>query len=197
MVSALSVYDGVAPFPDAERPPQTSAQRAVQLSVTGLIVVGPFVGLAAAMWSFWGHGLNAVDLVLAVLFYALTGFGVTAGFHRCFTHGSFTARPALRAALALAGSMAFQGQVIGWVAIHRRPHAFTDCPGDPHSPYRSGTGPIGQLRGLAHAHVGWLFKDATTSPERYAPDLVADPVMRRISTAFPLLCVVSLALPAS
>ncbi len=197
MVSALSVYDGVAPFPDAERPPQTSAQRAVQLSVTGLIVVGPFVGLAAAMWSFWGHGLNAVDLVLAVLFYALTGFGVTAGFHRCFTHGSFTARPALRAALALAGSMAFQGQVIGWVAIHRRHHAFTDCPGDPHSPYRYGTGPIGQLRGLAHAHVGWLFKDATTSPERYAPDLVAEPVMRRISTAFPLLCVVSLALPAS
>src|SRR5581483_341105 len=102
---------------------------------------------------------------------------------------------ALRAALAIAGSMSFQGQVIGWVAIHRRHHAFADRPGDPHSPYRYGTGALGQLRGAAHAHVGWLFSTEATSAEHYAPDLVADPAMRRISSAFPLLCVLSLALP--
>ena len=85
--------------------------------------------------------------------------------------------------------------MIGWVAIHRRHHAFTDRPGDPHSPYRYGASLAGQLRGLAHAHVGWLLRDDPTPPGCYAPDLVADPALRRISAAFPALCAISLALP--
>jgi stearoyl-CoA desaturase (delta-9 desaturase) len=91
--------------------------------------------------------------------------------------------------------MSFQGGVIGWVAIHRRHHAFADRPGDPHSPYRYGTSLAGQLRGLAHAHTGWLLRDDPTPPERYAPDMTADPAMRAVSAAFPALCVLSLALP--
>jgi fatty-acid desaturase len=85
--------------------------------------------------------------------------------------------------------------VIGWVAIRRHHHAFTDRPGDPHSPYRYGDSVAGQLRGLAHAHAGWLLRDAPTRPSRYAPDMLADPAMRVISAAFPALCAVSLALP--
>jgi stearoyl-CoA desaturase (delta-9 desaturase) len=91
--------------------------------------------------------------------------------------------------------MAFEGDVTGWVATHRRHHAFTDRPGDPHSPYRYGTGVGGQLRGLLHAHVGWLFGKDPTSQQRFAPDMLADPAMRRISKAFPVLCLASLALP--
>jgi stearoyl-CoA desaturase (Delta-9 desaturase) len=193
---AESAYDGVAAFPGTEPSTRPRVQRLIQISVTGLIVFGPFAGLGVAIWSQWGRGLGALDLSLAVFFYLVTGFGVTAGFHRCFTHRGFTARPALRAVLAVAGSMSFQGEAIGWVAIHRRHHAFTDQPGDPHSPYRYGTGPLGQLRGVAHAHLGWLFGDEYTSPERYAPDLLADATMRRISRAFPLLCAASLILPA-
>ena len=87
--------------------------------------------------------------------------------------------------------------MIGWVAIHRRHHAFTDRPGDPHSPYRYGTSLRGQLRGLAHAHVGWLLRDDPTPAARYAPDLVADPAMRAVSAAFPALCAASLVLPAA
>jgi stearoyl-CoA desaturase (Delta-9 desaturase) len=125
----------------------------------------------------------------------ITGLGVTVGFHRLLTHRSFTAAPALRVALAIAGSMSFEGEVIGWVAIHRRHHAFSDRPGDPHSPYRYGTSVGGQLRGLAHAHAGWLLRDDPTPTARYAPDMVADPAMRAISAAFPALCALSLALP--
>jgi stearoyl-CoA desaturase (delta-9 desaturase) len=91
--------------------------------------------------------------------------------------------------------MAFQGGVIEWVATHRRHHAFTDRPGDPHSPYRYGTSPWAQARGLAHAHLGWLLGNDPTPTERYAPDLLRDPVMRRLQRAFPLLCVASLTLP--
>jgi hypothetical protein len=57
--------------------------------------------------------------------------GVTVGFHRLLTHRSFTGSRPLRVALAVAGSMSFQGEVIGWVAIHRRHHAFTDRPAPP------------------------------------------------------------------
>jgi stearoyl-CoA desaturase (Delta-9 desaturase) len=190
-----AVYDGSSSFPDSSPPAQAPAQRAIALAVTGLIVIGPVAGLVVAVWRLWGQDVGAADLGLLAFFYLVTGFGVTVGFHRGFTHRSFRARPALRVALAVAGSMSFQGNVIGWVATHRRHHAFTDEPGDPHSPYRYGTGPAGQLRGVLHAHVGWLFGNDPTSQERYAPDLQADPVMRRVSSAFPALCVVSLALP--
>jgi stearoyl-CoA desaturase (delta-9 desaturase) len=188
-------YDGTGPFPAAAAAAAAGGQRAGQVVVTGLIVVVPFAGLIAAVWLWWGHGVGWADVGLAVLFYLVTGFGVTVGFHRCLTHRSFTAAPALRAALAIAGSMAFEGDVTGWVATHRRHHAFTDRPGDPHSPYRYGSGLAGQLRGLLHAHVGWLFGNDPTPQQRYAPDMLASRSMRRVSRAFPALCGLSLALP--
>jgi stearoyl-CoA desaturase (Delta-9 desaturase) len=188
-------YDGTVPFPASYVPPSAPAQRAIQLTVMTLIVAVPFAGLVAALWLLWGHGVGLAYLGLAAFFYLLTGFGVTAGFHRCLTHRSFTAKPGLRAALAIAGSLSFQGDVTGWVAVHRRHHAFSDRPGDPHSPYRYGTGPVGQLRGVLHAHVGWLLSHDPTSRQTYAPDMLADPAMRAISAAFPALCVASLAAP--
>ncbi len=187
-------YKGTEPFPDAGGPPRTVADT-VRVAVTVAIVAVPFCGLGVAVWLAWGHGLRLGDVLLAAAFYLVTGLGVTIGFHRLLTHRSFTAAPALRIVLAIAGSMSFEGEVIGWVAIHRRHHAFADRPGDPHSPYRYGTSLPGQLRGLAHAHVGWLLRDDPTPAARYAPDMVADPAMRAISAAFPALCAVSLGLP--
>jgi stearoyl-CoA desaturase (Delta-9 desaturase) len=187
-------YDGTEPFPDSEARPRTLHGR-VQVGVTVAIVMVPFAGLAAAVYLAWGHGIGLADVLLALAFYTITGLGVTIGFHRLLTHRAFTAAPALRVALAIAGSMAFEGDVIGWVAAHRRHHAFTDRPGDPHSPYRYGTSLTGQLRGLAHAHIGWLLRDDPSPPARFAPDIMADPAMRSVSTAFPALCAVSLALP--
>ncbi|WP_405725494.1 acyl-CoA desaturase [Streptomyces sp. NBC_01537] len=194
-------YDGTGPFPadSAESTDSAEPQAAgwrIQAALTGLFVVLPFAGLAVAVWLLWGHGIRLADVLLAVGFYALTGLGVTVGFHRLITHRSFTARRWLRTGLAVAGSMSFQGNVIDWVAVHRQHHAFTDRPGDPHSPHRYGTGPIGQLRGLAHAHLGWLFRYAPTSAARYAPDLLADPAIVRVARAFPALCAASLLLPA-
>ena len=197
--TATAGYDGTGAFPEAEPAARAPRQRGVQVAVTMVLVAGPFAGLVIALWMLWGRGVGLADIGLAVFFYLLTGFGVTVGFHRCLTHRSFTARPALRVALAIAGSMSFEGDVITWTATHRRHHAFTDRPGDPHSPYRFGTGPAGQLRGLAHAHVGWLFGSdpIPTSPQRYAPDLLADRSMQRVSSAFPVLCVASLAIPCA
>ncbi|MFC4591402.1 acyl-CoA desaturase [Sphaerisporangium corydalis] len=187
-------YDGVSAFPGAreetEEPPS-----ALQVWLTGAIVVLPLVAVGVAVWLAWGRGVTVTDLVMALVFYVVTGFGVTVGFHRLLTHGSFKARPWLRVALAVAGSMSFEGNVVDWVATHRRHHAYTDRPGDPHSPYRYGTGLRGQLRGLAHSHLGWMFRNDPTPAARFAPDLLADPAMTRVAGAFPALCAVSLVLP--
>jgi stearoyl-CoA desaturase (delta-9 desaturase) len=79
------------------------------------------------------------------------------------------------------------------VADHRRHHAFSDQPGDPHSPHLDeGPGIKGVLKGLWHAHVGWFFDDEQTSARRWAPDLVKDPVMRKIDSLFPLWVAISL-----
>ncbi|GGU59416.1 stearoyl-CoA desaturase [Streptomyces albospinus] len=194
-VPSAKEYDGTSPFPDTGPDPRPSGGRRMYVAVTGIIVVAPFVGLAVAIPLLWGSVVHLADLLLALVFYVVTGLGVTIGFHRGLTHGSYTAAPALRVVLAVAGSLSFQGDVIDWVATHRRHHAFTDRPGDPHSPYRYGTSLRGQLRGLVHSHIGWLFGNDPTPHDHYAPDLLADPAIRAVDRAFPALCLLTLALP--
>ena len=153
---------------------------------TGLVTVLPVLALAVAAWLSWDGLLNVSDLIVFAVLYVLTGLGVTVGFHRHLTHRSFKARPAVRAVLAVLGSAAIEGPVISWVADHRKHHAFSDRPGDPHSPHVDhGIGWTGALRGLLHAHVGWLFvHDQRGSRARYAPDLLADPVIRFVDRLF-------------
>lgn len=166
-----------------------------QRAFTALLVVGPVVAIALTVPLLWGRLLSVRDVVLAVCFYLVTGHGVTVGFHRLFTHRSFKAKRPLKIALAVAGSMAVEGSLIGWVANHRRHHVFSDQPGDPHSPHRYGAGALGQLRGFAYAHVGWLFAGDGTSEDRYAADLRRDGDIVTISRMFPAFAVASFVLP--
>jgi stearoyl-CoA desaturase (Delta-9 desaturase) len=175
---------GVVPLPDKT----ARLQRRLTLAVT----IVPFLGFGAAMWMLWGQGLSMVDVGIMLFFYAFTGLGVTVGFHRLFTHRSFRTTKFVRGLLAIAGSMAIQGPVIKWVADHRRHHAFADQPGDPHSPHLDeGPGVRGVLKGLWHAHIGWFFDTEVTSLKRWAPDLVKEPMMRKIDALFPLWAVLS------
>jgi stearoyl-CoA desaturase (Delta-9 desaturase) len=147
--------------------------------------------------TLWGRGISGIDLVVLLTLYVVTGLGVTVGYHRLLTHRSFRASRAVRAFFAVAGSLAIEGSVISWVAAHRRHHAFADVEGDPHSPHLAeADGLTGVMKGLWHAHVGWLFDEEKTSVERWAPDMLKDPVMRRIDRLFPLLAVFTLVLPA-
>jgi stearoyl-CoA desaturase (Delta-9 desaturase) len=167
-----------------------------QVFLVKLFVVVPALALAAAVPFAWGWGLGWVDVGLALFFYVLTCLGVTAGFHRYFTHGAFTANRPLRVALAVTGSMAMQGPVVDWVADHRRHHAYADRDGDPHSPWRFGTSAGALAKGFWHAHLGWLFDRERTNAARFAPDLLADPDIQRVNRWFPALTVVTLLSPA-
>jgi stearoyl-CoA desaturase (delta-9 desaturase) len=127
--------------------------------------------------------------------YFLGCHGITIGFHRHFTHGSFKANRPLKIALAIAGSMAVEGPIVRWVADHRRHHKFSDAEGDPHSPWRFGETLPALMKGLWWAHMGWLFDEEQTPQQKYAPDLIKDPAIRRISRDFWLWTTISLALP--
>jgi len=166
-----------------------------QRIITGALAVGPLLAAGVAVPLLWGSAVHLRDLILAAVLYAVTGHGVTVGFHRMFTHRSFKPKRALKIALGVAGSMAIEGSIVSWVASHRRHHMFSDGEGDPHSPHLYGTGPVAQLRGFAHAHVGWLFRGDTTPADRYAPDLLRDRDITVLSGLFPVFAVASLAIP--
>jgi stearoyl-CoA desaturase (delta-9 desaturase) len=161
-----------------------------------LFVIIPFIAFLAAIPIAWGWGLGWTDIGLAVGFYEVTGLGITVGFHRYFTHGAFKANRGLKIALAIAGSMAIEGPVIRWVADHRRHHAFSDKEGDPHSPWRYGETVPALLKGLAFAHVGWMFDTEHTSRERFTPDLMRDRDIVWIDRFFPMWVAISLLTPA-
>ena len=166
-------------------------------TITGLVTLLPMLCLGLAAWQAWDGLLHLRDLIVFLIVYVLTGLGVTVGFHRLLTHRSFKAPPLVRGVLAALGSAAIEGPAIAWVADHRKHHAFADVPGDPHSPHVDhGVGWSGALRGLVHAHVGWLFKhDQRAAKARYAPDLLADPVIRFVDKTFVVWVVAGLALP--
>jgi stearoyl-CoA desaturase (delta-9 desaturase) len=146
----------------------------------------PLLGVVAAVVLLWNKAVGPSDLVAFGVMYVIAGLGVSTGYHRLLAHRSFATSRPLRIFFASAGAMAGQGPPLIWTAHHRRHHRVADKPGDPHSPYLDhGPGLVGVLKGLWHAHMGWLFDTTLSSdPIRYCPDLARDKDMRFISKYF-------------
>jgi stearoyl-CoA desaturase (delta-9 desaturase) len=165
---------------------QPIANETLDRTITGLLTVVPFLMLGFAGWQMWNWALGWSDIIVFGILYVLTGLGVTVGFHRLFTHRAFKTSPAMRGVFAILGSAAIEGPIISWVADHRKHHACSDQRGDPHSPHHGhGGGWRGKLKGLYHAHMGWLFDHTQRGlKERFAPDLIADPVVSFVNRTF-------------
>jgi stearoyl-CoA desaturase (delta-9 desaturase) len=176
---------------------QPVANERIDRIATGAITVLPILCLGLVGWQLWARVLGWSDLIVFAIMYVITGLGVTVGFHRLFTHRAFKTGKAVRATLAILGSAAIEGPVISWVADHRKHHAFSDREGDPHSPHVDhGVGVKGALKGLLHAHVGWLFIHTQRGLKtRYAPDLLADKVVKKINDTFIVWVLAGLAAP--
>jgi stearoyl-CoA desaturase (delta-9 desaturase) len=182
------------PTPEEIRPPEMET---LDRAITALITVVPPILLVLAAVRLWNDQLHWRDVAIFLVLYVLTGLGVTIGLHRLLTHRSFKTRPWVRGLFAVLGTMSVEGPVISWVADHRKHHAYSDRFGDPHSPHvDSGGGWRGALRGLGHAHVGWLFDHTQRgSRERFAPDLLADPVVSFVDRTFVFWSLLGLAIP--
>ncbi len=161
-----------------------------------LFDVAPIVGTVAALAFLFVRPLGAVELGLLFGMWLLTGLGITVGYHRLFTHRTFRTTPAVAAVLAVFGSMAGQGPVVSWVALHRRHHEYSDREGDPHSPNLSGDGLRGALRGLAHSHFLWMRRHEYPNIVHYAPDLIKDRSLVRVARLYYWWVGLGLLLPA-
>ncbi|MFC9976932.1 acyl-CoA desaturase [Spirillospora sp. NPDC127200] len=181
------------PKPEIEPGVRGNAEKILIAVFTGI----PFLALFAAVPLAWGHFLGWSDVLLTAVFYFLSAGGITVGYHRYFTHGSFKANRPLKIFLAIAGSLAMEGPVITWVADHRRHHKHSDKEMDPHSPWRFGDDWKALSKGLLWAHYGWLFNANRTSKERFAKDLLNDKDIVRVHKWFPALVAVSFLLPAA
>jgi stearoyl-CoA desaturase (Delta-9 desaturase) len=168
-------------------------QKGTMLALT----IIPFVAFVAAVALLWNTAVGWTDLGLLVVLYVFCGFGITIGFHRMLTHSAFEAVKPLKASLLIFGSMAVQGSAITWAVDHRTHHAHSDKEGDPHSPHHGfGGGLGGQLRGLLHAHMGWMFSHpAGQERERMARDLSQDRLVRFIDRTFLLWAVLGFVVP--
>lgn len=130
----------------------------------------PFVLVHLACFAAIWTGVTAEALVLCVVLYVVRMFGVTAGYHRYFSHRSFKTSRVGQFLLAVLAQSSAQRGVIWWAAIHRHHHLHSDTELDVHSP---------RHRGFLYSHVGWIFSrrndevDYSTVPDltRY-PELV-------------------------
>jgi stearoyl-CoA desaturase (delta-9 desaturase) len=178
------------------RPSVHSPARELERRVAWVVVVVPLVGFVLAAVYLWEQGVSALDLGLCLALAFVTQAGITAGFHRLFTHQGFQAHPAVRWVLGVAGSMAAQGPLLFWAACRRRHHQHSDEAEDPHSPRHGGRGPGGRLRGLWHAHVGWMFCHEPEPWGRYIPDLLRDELAFGVHRTYLAWVLLGLALPA-
>jgi len=185
--------------PLAELPPLApDGNAALRVRLLNLIVIiVPFLGLISVPFFVWGWGFHWVDLFLLLAMYVITVLGITVGIHRLFTHHSFETNIVIKFVFAVLGSKAVQGPLLNWVATHRRHHQHSDKLEDPHSPLQQGHGALGVLRGVWHAHLGWMFLADPPNLSSYVKDLQKSQALRVASAMFPAWVALSLLLPAA
>ncbi|HXG65946.1 MAG TPA: acyl-CoA desaturase [Blastocatellia bacterium] len=117
-----------------------------QYQLSAKIIPFAFMHVAcfAAIWT----GVSLPAVLLCVGLYATRMFGLTAGYHRYFSHRTYKTGRAFQFVLALLGTLAVQKGVLWWAAHHRRHHKYTDQEGDVHSPVQDG---------FWWSHIGWVI----------------------------------------
>ena len=164
--------------------------------VVAFILIAPFIATIYGIYAMWNEGVDMISLALLAGFWLFSGFGITVGYHRCFTHRGFEIHnETLKRLLAIGGSMAFEGPLIAWVSWHWQHHKHTDEEGDPHSPHLSGKGFWNSVKGFIHAHSGWFFNPPVVV-DAHVRNLCKDKVLIEVSRQFKFWSLFGLILPA-
>jgi stearoyl-CoA desaturase (delta-9 desaturase) len=144
----------------------------------------PAVGTAAAVALLWWVPLTWTDIGLFAVMWALTGFALSIGFHRLFTHRAFKTSQPMRILLTIFGCMAARSSMITWTATHRRHHQLADQEGDVHSPNLHGRTLYGRFRGWLYSHFTWMLKHEYPNVVHYVPDLLADKLTVKVDRMY-------------
>ncbi|KAI5889751.1 uncharacterized protein SCHCODRAFT_02635511 [Schizophyllum commune H4-8] len=130
-----------------------------------LLTATPIIGA----WGALTTNLRWETAAFAVLWYFATGLGITAGYHRLWSHRAYNASIPLQYALALAGAGAAEGSIKWWSRSHRAHHRYTDTELDPYNPHK----------GFFYSHIGWmLVKPRRRMGVADVSDLSRNPVVR-------------------
>jgi len=160
-------------------------------TINWVSVVVLFFSPLFALYGFFFVTITTKTLIWTIIFYFLTGFGITAGYHRLWSHKSYSATYPVRLLLMLLSSGAWQGSIIWWARNHRIHHRYTDQPQDPYT----------VNRGLFHAHFGWMLFHKESKYYEFnkttdISDLLADPLVVFQKKYYPVLALfVGIAVP--
>jgi len=131
------------------------------------LVLTPLAAAIAVPWYVVTHGVGWVEIAACVGTWLAIGLGVTAGYHRLFSHRAWDAPAPVRLVLALLGAASFENSVISWSAAHRYHHRFVDTDDDPYNPQR----------GFWYSHMGWVMEEgAKHGDTANVPDLWKDSI---------------------
>jgi stearoyl-CoA desaturase (delta-9 desaturase) len=185
------------PSPHAAVGVMSGGWEAVKKRIENTILIGvPLAGSIAAPFWIYENSISWIEITAFLWGYAIIGLGIGLGFHRYFSHKSYKPKRWIAWLLGAAGSMAFQGSVLRWIADHRRHHAHTDDCGDVHSPYvDEHCEDTSTWTGLFHAHIGWMFDSSVTDYKVFAKDLLRDPLVMFFHKTHWLWPALSLVLP--
>ena len=147
----------------------------------------PIIGIIGAIWHSWNYGIVWQEPFLLLIFWITTGLGITVGYHRLFSHRSFTAHPILDWIMVIFGAAALENSALKWCSDHRRHHKHLDTDKDPYS----------ITEGFFHAHIGWILQN-TPAPIEKVQDLEENPALSfQAKYYYPLFIVFGLLLPVS
>ena len=140
----------------------------VNWTTSAFLISTAIISLTAVPVYLWNYGLNTFQVSLFLFYFAATGFSITLGYHRLFSHLAFKAKWPVKLATLIFGAAAFENSTIDWVSDHRNHHKHVDHEDDPYD----------ISKGFFHAHIGWLlFKLRPEPPLDNVADLQRDPLV--------------------
>ncbi len=155
--------------------------------LTGIfLVLTHTIGFVGTSVYVYYHGIHPLEVVLFAVLYIATGLGITAGYHRYFSHRSYDSHPLLKFFYLIFGACALENSVLRWASDHRIHHKYVDTDLDPYNIKRGGF----------YAHMGWIFYKSQRNRDNVS-DLQNDPlVVWQERYYIPIAVVVGFLIPA-
>ncbi len=116
----------------------------------------PFIAMHLACFAIFWVDVQTIDWIVCGALYVIRMFGITAGFHRYFSHRSFKTSRGFQFFLAFLGQSSAQRGVLWWASKHRHHHKYSDTVQDVHSPVQ---------HGFWYSHVLWIFSKQGREPD--------------------------------